>query len=408
MPELAALEDPRIRAVNERHGDDHGVNLTKLRAVAKRRKTQHDLARELWASGDTAARLLALLVCRPNEFGRDELDDMLRAARVPKVHDWLVSYVVKKSPHAEELRVAWFADADPVVASAGWALTTERVVKRPEGLDLPGLLDDIEARMAQAPDRLQWGMNECLAQIGIHHPELRERAIGIGERLRVLEDYPTSPGCTSPYAPTWIAEMVRRQEGWLLLGRQPGSRPVCPSSRSRTGASAGTGTTGPYSPARASGSSPNEAAKSRQRCAGSSSGRCPCPVATARSQPCTTSSSSATTAMTAPGICTPPAMAMPSHASGFRQASTRSSSWAGSRVRQSGARWVASACGPPSGTVFSAAIRKARVSPTRWSSSPATGVVPHGVGSASWSSSTPAAIRRSSAAAGARSKVSMR
>ena len=36
LAELAALEDPRIRAVNERHGDDHGVNLTKLRAVAKR------------------------------------------------------------------------------------------------------------------------------------------------------------------------------------------------------------------------------------------------------------------------------------------------------------------------------------------------------------------------------------
>ena len=54
---------------------------------------------------------------------------MLREARTPKVHDWLVNYVVKKNPHAEELRVAWLADPDPVVASAGWALTTERVAK---------------------------------------------------------------------------------------------------------------------------------------------------------------------------------------------------------------------------------------------------------------------------------------
>ena len=53
---------------------------------------------------------------------------MLREAHTPKVHDWLVSYVVKKSPHAEELRRTWMADTDPVVASAGWALTTERVV----------------------------------------------------------------------------------------------------------------------------------------------------------------------------------------------------------------------------------------------------------------------------------------
>ena len=211
MAELAALEDPRAREVNEKHGDDHGVNLGKLRAVAKRLKTQQELACRLWETDDTAARLLAILICRPKAFGRDELDVMLREARTPKVHDWLVNYVVKKNPHSEELRLTWSADPDPVVASAGWALTTERVAKQPEGLDLEGLLDVIEAEMKDAPDRLQWAMNHCLAQIGIEHAGHRARAIGIGERLEVLKDYPTPPNCTSPFAPIWITEMVRRQ-----------------------------------------------------------------------------------------------------------------------------------------------------------------------------------------------------
>ncbi|MFG2768895.1 DNA alkylation repair protein [Streptomyces sp. NPDC048350] len=212
MADLAVLEDPKMRRVNEKHGDDHGVNLGKLRALAKQLKTQQDLSRELWATGDTAARLLSLLICRPKAFERDELDTMLREARAPKVHDWLVNYVVKKSPYAEELRLSWFDDSHPVVASAGWALTTERVAKKPEGLDLPGLLDIVEAEMKDAPDRLQWAMNHCLAQIGIEHPEYRARAVDIGERLEVLKDYPTPPNCTSPFAPAWIAEMVRRKE----------------------------------------------------------------------------------------------------------------------------------------------------------------------------------------------------
>ncbi|MGJ9403886.1 DNA alkylation repair protein [Arthrobacter sp. KK5.5] len=213
MAELAELEDPRMRAVNEKHGDDHGVNLTKLREIAKRLKKQQELAVELWATGDTAARLLALLICKPKAFSRDELDSMLREAGSPKVHDWLVNYVVKKGPHAEELRVAWMHDPDPVVASAGWALTSERVAKKPEGLDLPGLLDTIEAHMGDAPERLQWGMNHTLAFIGIEHPEHRARALDIGERLEVLKDYPTPPNCTSPFAPAWINEIVRRREG---------------------------------------------------------------------------------------------------------------------------------------------------------------------------------------------------
>jgi 3-methyladenine DNA glycosylase AlkD len=211
MAELAAIEDPRMREVNEKHGDDHGVNLTKLRALAKLLKTQQDLARQLWETEDTAAKLLAILICRPKAFERDELDVMVRAARTPKEHDWLVNYVVKKNPHSEELRLVWFADPDPVVASAGWALTAERVAKKPEGLDLAGLLDAIEAEMKDAPDRLQWAMNNCLAQIGIEHAAHRARAIDIGERLQVLKDYPTPPNCTSPFAPIWIAEMVRRQ-----------------------------------------------------------------------------------------------------------------------------------------------------------------------------------------------------
>jgi 3-methyladenine DNA glycosylase AlkD len=98
-----------------------------------------------------------------------------------------------------------------VVASAGWALTSERVAKKPEGLDIPALLDVIEVEMKDAADRLQWAMNTCLARIGIEHAHHRARAIDIGERLRVLEDYPTPPNCTSPFAPVWIAEMVGRR-----------------------------------------------------------------------------------------------------------------------------------------------------------------------------------------------------
>lgn len=59
--------------------------------------------------------------------------------------------------------------------------------------------------MAGAHARLQWEMNTTLAQIGIENPDLRTRALEIGERLGVLRDYPTPPNCTSPFAPEWIA-----------------------------------------------------------------------------------------------------------------------------------------------------------------------------------------------------------
>jgi len=212
LSELAALENPKVRAANEKRGDDHGLNLAQLRGLAKRIKADHELAQELWATGETPARLLALLICKPRAFTADELDRMLRETDTPKVNDWFVNYVAKKSPLAEEMRVRWFDDSDPTVAAAAWALTSVRVAKHPEGLDLDHLLHLIERDMKLAPARLQWAMNETLAQIGIYHPALRARALAVGEKLQVLADYPTAPGCTSPFAPLWIAEIVRRNE----------------------------------------------------------------------------------------------------------------------------------------------------------------------------------------------------
>ncbi|MFH0300793.1 DNA alkylation repair protein [Bradyrhizobium sp. 31Argb] len=211
MAELALLEDPKLRAANEERGDDHGVNLSAVRAVAKRVKTQHELAKELWATGDTAARLLATLIARPKAFSADELDAMIHDIRAPKLLDWFITNIVKPGKHAEELRLRW-KDGTDLVGRAGWSLTTDRVITRADGLDLDGLLDQIEMEMKDAPAPKQWSMNHCLAEIGIRHRKYRPRAIGIGEKLQVLVDYPASPGCTPPYAPVWIAEMVRRQK----------------------------------------------------------------------------------------------------------------------------------------------------------------------------------------------------
>ncbi|MFJ4165440.1 DNA alkylation repair protein [Microbacterium sp. NPDC089698] len=211
LADLAALEDPKSRAVNERHGDAHGVNLSRMRTLAKRIGPDPELARELWASGDVAGQLLGILVAKPRALDAADLDRMVRETLSAKAHDWLVAYLVKKSPHAEELGTRWLDDADPDARAAAWSLTSARVAKSPEGLDLDALLDRIERELAGAPAREQWAMNETLAYLGIHHPALRDRAIEIGERLQVLADYPTPPNCTSPFAPLWIAEMVRRQ-----------------------------------------------------------------------------------------------------------------------------------------------------------------------------------------------------
>lgn len=214
LAELEALGSEKMRTQNKRHGsgdNQFGVRRGDTRKLAKQIKTNHELALALWETENIDARFLAILVIKTKALSSVEVDQMVRSLTFTEVADWLISYVVKKHPEKETLRESWMTSDDPMAGRAGWALTAERIVKTPDGLDLPALLDRIESEMGNAASEVQWTMNVALTNIGIHHPSLRKRALAIGEALGIYRDYPTPKGCISPFAPIWINEMVSRQ-----------------------------------------------------------------------------------------------------------------------------------------------------------------------------------------------------
>lgn len=217
---LEALGDERMRTQNRRRGAgdaQFGVRLGEVRKVAKSLGRDDALARSLWATGNLEARLVAILMVRPPSLSIEALDAMVRDAGNDLVADWTSSYLLAKHPESETLRRSWMSDEDVHgrdlwSSRAAWRLTSSRARTSPESIDATSLLDRLEREMPEAPPQVQWTMNECLASIGIHHPALRDRAIAIGEAVGLYRDYPVSKGCTSPFAPIWIDEMVRRAE----------------------------------------------------------------------------------------------------------------------------------------------------------------------------------------------------
>lgn len=217
LAQLQKLGNPKVRARNAKLGagdNQFGVQMGDIRKVAAKIKADHALALDLWKTGNLDARLLAILILKPKQLSAKEVDAMVRDARYAWLADWVNNYVVKEHPERETLRDKWMSpkEKDPWAARAGWSLTAGRIARSPEGLELDALLDRIEREMPKAEPAEQWTMNNCLAGIGIHHPTLRTRAVAIGEKLGIYRDYPVSKGCTSPFAPIWIAEMVKRQK----------------------------------------------------------------------------------------------------------------------------------------------------------------------------------------------------
>jgi 3-methyladenine DNA glycosylase AlkD len=219
LRQLESLGNAGVRAQNAKSGpwgsgagdNQFGVSRGDVRKLANKIKTNHELALSLWKTGNIDAQFLATLLINVKLLSADEMERLVKSPAWMWVAEWLYSYVLKEHADKETLRKKWMTSDDRWAARAGWQLTAGRVAKSPEGLDLAALLDRIEKEMGAAAPEVQWTMNGCLAEIGIHFPEHRKRAIAIGEKLGIYRDYPCSKGCTSPFAPIWINEMVRRQ-----------------------------------------------------------------------------------------------------------------------------------------------------------------------------------------------------
>ena len=217
LTKLDALGTEQLRAQNVRHGyagEQYGVKLGDLRMIAKAIKLNTAFGLELWETGFLEARLVAVLIMKPKELSVDQLKMLVQTATYGHLADWVNSYLVKQHPEKEAVRVAWLAvdaHAEPWLARTAWSLTTERVSKSPDGLDIAGVLKRIDNELATAPEPARWTMNFCLGELGINHAEFRDEAIAIGERVGAYRDYPTSKGCISPFVPLWVAAIVDRQ-----------------------------------------------------------------------------------------------------------------------------------------------------------------------------------------------------
>ena len=216
LKKLKSLGTERQREFNKKNGASEkqfGVKRGDVRKVAKELKTNHELALELWEAENIDARFLAILILKPDDLSKKEVEQMVKSETFTHLADWFTMYVSKKRKNKEALRAKWMKSKNKMLARAAWHLTSDVAKKDPDSLELDALLDRIEKEMPKAKPEVQWTMNFALVDIGISDKKRRKRAIAIGEEIGLYRDFPVPKGCTSPFAPIWIKEMVSRKKG---------------------------------------------------------------------------------------------------------------------------------------------------------------------------------------------------
>ena len=215
LKQLKALGNEKVRKQNAKSGagdNQFGVSLGDIRVLAKKIRTNHELALSLWETGNVDAQFLATLLIEPEEaVGRGDGSD------------GAVHHLCARGGLAHRLRrpaAPRQGGASPGLDGRGRPLGGPRRMgphrragreesgrARPPGAAGSHRVRNGERRSGSAVDDEQ----HAWPAIGIHFPKHRKRAIAIGETLGIYRDYPVSKGCTSPFAPIWIGEMVRRK-----------------------------------------------------------------------------------------------------------------------------------------------------------------------------------------------------
>ncbi|MCP3060167.1 DNA alkylation repair protein [Myxococcus sp. K38C18041901] len=217
MKALEAAGDPRVRERYVRDGAGEnvfGVLMGKLRALAGEVGQNHAMGLELWATGNHEARLLACMVLEPDALTEKAARELLEPLTLPLLVDELVGRVLVKSPVAGALEKRWRDGDQELPRRAGWKLLAGRIsAGLAKDLEVGATLARIERELPKAPYRVQEGLNFCLVWIGLHLPEHRDEAIAIGERLGRWDPRPIPKGCTSSYAPEWIAAVLALRKG---------------------------------------------------------------------------------------------------------------------------------------------------------------------------------------------------
>lgn len=194
---------------------DNATKLGDLRKIASEIKKDHELALELWSTGQYLPRQLAILIMDKKQLSQkliDNLDHDIQQhnedERLPLM-DWLMANQLSKDKNTISLIETWENSQSSLQRRIFWYYQARlRWTGQTPPPNSEELLSKIEARIEKEVPEVQWAMNFTAAQIGIFEEKYRSRCVALGERIGLYKDEIVAKNCTPNYLPKFIAIQV--------------------------------------------------------------------------------------------------------------------------------------------------------------------------------------------------------
>ena len=216
LDQLKALGTEQARKTYRRHGvtgEQYGVSYADLKNLKKKIKVNHDLAKELWASGVHDARLLALMIADPQRADRALLDAWAYDVENYPLSDAFAQFVGQTALAREKME-QWTQSDDEWLGSTGWNVLGELAIHDKALPDeyFERHLMIIARDLHSQKNRVRHSMNGALIAIGGRNPQLEGKSLAAARIIgKVIVDHGATD-CKTPDATTYIAKIWARQK----------------------------------------------------------------------------------------------------------------------------------------------------------------------------------------------------
>ena len=193
------------------------TKLGDLRKIAKEIKKNHNLALELWSTGEFYSRQMAILIMDKKLLNQEFINQIDKdiqnheySERI-QLTDWLMANQLTKDKKTISLIETWENSPSIIQRRVFWYYQARlRWTGQTPPNNTEYLLSSIEDKIAKEEAEVQWAMNFTAAQIGVFESKQRSRCIILGKNIGLYKDDVVSKGCTPSYLPEFIRIQVKK------------------------------------------------------------------------------------------------------------------------------------------------------------------------------------------------------
>ncbi|MFT5081386.1 MAG: hypothetical protein ACI9D0_001929 [Bacteroidia bacterium] len=205
-------------------GDFFGVSYAFLKQLHRRVKSDHELALELWQTGNHDARVFACWAADGDKTTMKLLNQWAQDVDNHVLAIELAS-LAQDTDLAHRIMAKWIARKVEWPSSMGWGVASRLAMQPSRGSDEGGiteaqvgeLLTKLEAGIQSAPNYTRHNMNNALISIGCR-PKWKTKAIAAAKRIGKVE---VNYGATSCSVTDAAARIEKTTSHYASRGKSP-------------------------------------------------------------------------------------------------------------------------------------------------------------------------------------------